>query len=186
MLAVECQTNSTSSEMALTLAIGPLFARAISILTPLFVAYGIVEQLGLTIETAKYPVQRLLENSADPSTLSERLVMARISVIEQQIRLQVSARQYETVRDSILRRLAASKRCHDVYISGKTYLLPLAYLQLKRAAHLNEAMDRVKVRLAQHSDLSLARGLRRAILGATSAIPDNQRRNRRPTNTKSS
>jgi hypothetical protein len=152
--------------MAVALAIQPLLTRSIRVLIPLFVLYGVFEELGLGIETTKYPVHRLLDNVSDPSSLSERLVRIRILAMVRQARERVSARRYRAVRDSILRRLANSKRHHSVYISGKTYLLPLAYLQLKRVANLNESVDRVKVRLAQHCEVTIARGLQRAILRA--------------------
>ena len=86
--------------------------------------------------------------------------------IIRQVRSQVSASKYRSVRASILRRLKRSKRDNSVYISGKSYLLPLAYLQLKRVANLNESMERVKVRLTQHCELTSAAGLQRAILRA--------------------
>jgi hypothetical protein len=165
-LATECMTNATWPDMAVTIALRPLLDRAIRILVPLFVVYATVRELNLGIETVSCPVQRLLDDINDPNSLSERRVRARILAIIRAIRSQASAARYRSVRNSILRRINRNKRHHSVYISGKSYLLPLAYMQLKRRAGLNEPLDRVKVRLAQHCELSIDRGLRGAILRA--------------------
>jgi len=165
-LATEGKTNTPWPVMAISMALRPLLERAVRVLLPLFIVYGVAHELGLGIETAKYRIHRLLEDPSDPSTLSEHLVRARILSIIRQVRSQVCARRYRTVRNSILRRVARNKRDHSVYISGKTYLLPLAYLQLKRIAGLNDSVERVKVRLAQHCELAIDPGLSRALRAA--------------------
>lgn len=69
-------------------------------------------------------------------------------------------------RARIVKRLAKNKWDQSVYISGKAYLLPLAHLQLKSVAGFNESTDKLKVRLAQHCELHIDRGLKRAVLRA--------------------
>lgn len=165
-LATEGRTNTAWPEMAISLALRPLLDRAVTTLVPLFVLYGIVLELGLGLETINYSVHRLLEDPADPFTLSERLVRVRILSIIRQIRAHVSARKYRSIRNSILRRIRRNVRHDSVYISGKTYLLPLTHLQLKRVAGLNDSFDRLKVRLAQHCELTIDRGLHRALRNA--------------------
>ena len=165
-LATEARVDVPWAELAVSMALRPLLERAVRILLPLFVAYGVAHELGLGIETTGYRVQRLLTDPNDPSTLSESLVRARILSIVRQIRSQVSARKYRAARNSILRRIARSRRDHSVYISGKTYLLPLAHLQLRKTAGVSDAVDRIKVRLAQHCELTIDSGFTRALRAA--------------------
>lgn len=165
-LATECQTSATWPDMALALALRPLLERSVELLMPLFIVYAVVSELGLSIETIGYPVYRLLDQPGDPSTLSENRIRSRAFSLIREIRSKVSARRYRTVRNGILRRVARSRRDQSAYISGKTYLLPLAYLQLKGAAGLNDSLERVKVRLAEHCELNVDPGLPRVVRNA--------------------
>jgi len=165
-IAAEARINMPWLTLAASMALQPLLERGVRVLLPLFVVYGVAHELGLGIETTGYPVQRLLTDPNNPATLSEGLVRARTLSIVRQIRSQVPARKYRTTRNSILRRISRSRRDHSVYISGKTYLLPLACLQLRRIAGVNDSMDRIKVRLAQHCELTIDRGLARALRAA--------------------
>jgi hypothetical protein len=162
-LATEAKTNVAWPDMAISLALRPLLDQAVNTLAPLFVLYGIVQKLGLGLETVKYSVYRLLGDPSDPRTLSETLVRVRILSIIRQIRSHVPSRRYRSIRNTILRRVRRNRRHHSVYISGKTYLLPLVHLQLKKVAGLNDSFDHVKVRLAQHCELTIDRGLHRAL-----------------------
>lgn len=165
-IGTECATNRSWPDMALDLAIQPLLARSVKMLLPLFVLYAIATTLRLGIETVNYSVHRLLSTPGDPTSLSESLVRSRMIAILRQIRQHASARQYRSARTAVLHRLKARELDPGIYISGKTYLLPLVYLQLKRVANLNDSVDRLKVRLAAHCDLAVATGLRRAVLRA--------------------
>ena len=166
-LATECQPSATSPDLARDIALRPLLDRAIQILLPLFVVYAVVEELELGIETVKHSIYRLLDDPTDPRSLSERRVRCRILTVIREIRKQVPAKRYRATRDVVLRRIGRLQRHPSAYISGKSCLLPLVYLQLKQLAKLNEALERVKVRLAQHCELSIDRGLRRALLRAS-------------------
>jgi hypothetical protein len=150
--------------MALKLSLRSLFDDAVETLLPLFVEYAVAKELGAAIETVGFPVQRLLKDPSDPSSLSKQLVRTRAAKIARELRASVPDPEYRTIRNAVVRRIARSKRDHSVYISGKTYLLPLAYLKLKKVAGMNESVDRVKVRLAQHCELSIDRGLKQAVL----------------------
>jgi hypothetical protein len=165
-LATEGKTSTTWPDMAIAMALRPLLDNAVSILVPLFIVYGVVLELGLGLETVGYPVYRLLENPANLNTLSQERVRARILSIIRHVRAQVPAPKYRSVRNSIVRRIRRNKRHHSVYISGKTYLLPLAYLQLRRVAGLSDSIDRIKVRLAEHCELTIDKGLRHALRNA--------------------
>jgi hypothetical protein len=163
-LGTECSTSTSWPDMALKLSLRSLFDDAVETLLPLFVEYAVAKELGAAIETVGFPVQRLLKDPSDPSSLSKQLVRTRAAKIARELRASVPDPEYRTIRNAVVRRIARSKRDHSVYISGKTYLLPLAYLKLKKVAGMNESVDRVKVRLAQHCELSIDRGLKQAVL----------------------
>lgn len=162
-IGTECEPQTPWSDLAIRLALRPLLERSVRLLLPLFVVYAVVHQLRLPIETVDYSVHRLLATPGDPLTLSETLIRTRILSLLRAIRSQVTGKKYRAARNEILRRVKRNRRDHSVYISGKAYLLPLAYLQLKRLVALNESLERVKVRLAQHSEMTIDSGLLRAL-----------------------
>ena len=74
--------------------------------------------------------------------------------------------KYRKTKTSIFSRLNQTGREKSDYISGKTYLLPLVQLQLRQVAGLQSPSDTLKVRLAQHCDLTIDPGLKRALFRA--------------------
>jgi hypothetical protein len=152
--------------MAVMLSVRPLLEGAVQTLFRLFIAYAIVQKLGLGIETMAFPVQRLLADQNDARSLSNVLVRSRIVGILRAVRVQVPRHTYRRARKSIISHLATDKRERADYISGKTYLLPLVQLHLRRVAGLRDPLDNLKVRLAQHCELTIDPGLRRAVLRA--------------------
>lgn len=166
-LATESKTNESWAQLAIDLQIRPMLDQAIRLLMPLFVIYGVVAKLGLGIETVGFSVHRLLRDRSDPTTLSEELIRARIIRLLREIRQQSTPRKYRSARRAILRELEKRRRHASAYISGKTYLLPLIQLQLRRVAGVNDSMDGIKVRLAQHCELNIDARLRAALMRAT-------------------
>jgi hypothetical protein len=133
---------------------------------PLFVVYSIVYALGLTVDTVSYPVQRLLKVPHDPVTLSGYLIRTRMKGLIRMIQSIISMKKYQRKRKSILAKLAKRAGHHGGLMSGETYMLPLVHMQLRRVASFTDAFDKLKVRLAQHCELSIDPGLSRAILRA--------------------
>jgi hypothetical protein len=168
-IGMESKSSMPWPDMALALAIRPLLTQSSNLLLPLFIAYAIVLMLDLPIETVRYSVRRLLTDVSDPMSLSERLVRIRIISIIRLIRGHVSGKKYRSTRDFVSRQVTKRRLDSDVYLSGKTYLLPLLHLQLQRRAAFNDSFDGLKVRLAQHCELTIDSGLQRAIRKALRA-----------------
>jgi hypothetical protein len=165
-VATECNTEVSWPDMAVMLSVRPLLEGAVQTLLPLFIAYAIVHKLDLGIVTVAFPVQRLLADQNDARSLSNALIRSRVFGILRAVRAQVSRHGYSRARNSITSNLATDKRERADYISGKTYLLPLVQLHLRRVAGLRDPLDSLKVRLALHSELTIDPGLRRAVLKA--------------------
>ena len=166
-IATEASTNTSWANMARALSIRPLLESSVESLLCLFVAYATAFIFNLNIETVGFPVQRLLVKQHDPTFLSQRFIRTRALSILRAGRTQVSRVKYRRTRKLIVSRLNSSvARDRSDYISGKTYLLPLIQLQVKRVAGLQGSADSLKVRLAQHCELSIDPGLQRAILRA--------------------
>jgi hypothetical protein len=162
-LGTEADFDKSWPEMALALALRPTLERSIQFLMPLFVEYAIVSKLKLPISTVQYPVVRLLRNPQDANSLSMLLIRSRIREVRRLIFAQVSLQKYRRTRQFVVRRLYRSQRNHSDFISGKTYLLPLVHLRLKQIARFQDGFDRLKVRLAEHCELSIDAGLQCAI-----------------------
>jgi Protein of unknown function (DUF4435) len=165
-IGTECHTSRTWHNMALDLSLRKLIDESVHMLLPLFVAYAIVYELNLEIKTTSFPVQRLLKDINDPCTLSTNLIDIRIRSIIKEIRSTVPLNKYRRVRNSVVANIMHSRHEHSTYISGKTYLLPLIHLHLRKIASLTDSQDRLKVRLAQHCELNIDSELSRAVLRA--------------------
>jgi Protein of unknown function (DUF4435) len=166
LIGTECRTSRTWHDMAVDLSLRKLIEESIRILLPLFVAYAVVYELGLNIETTSFPIQRLLKDPNDPTTLSKRLVENRIRSITKEIRSLVALSEYRRVRNLAAATVLRNPNEHAAYLSGKTYLLPLVHLHLRKIASLRDTQEGLKVRLAQHCELNIDPGLSRAILRA--------------------
>ena len=162
-LGTESDPNQTWPDLALGLSLRPVLERSIRLLLPLFVEYAIVSKLRLPIQTVDYSVVRLLAHQADPGSLSPLLIRRRIRALRAQILAVVSPGRYQRTRQFVLKRLDRRAENHSDFISGKTYLLPLIHLRLKQVARFTDGFDKLKVRLAQHCELTIDPGLRRAI-----------------------
>jgi len=165
-IATESASSTSWADMAIALSIRSLLQGSVEILMILFVAYAVVRKCNLTIETVKFPVQRLLVQQHDAQSLSRSLILGRVRSILRTARAQVSRSRYRKLRRPIVSRLIAKPRDRSDYISGKTYLLPLVQLQLRRVAGLQGTSDSLKVRLAKHCELTIDPGLQRAVLRA--------------------
>lgn len=165
-IGTEGLTSDKWHDVAASLALRSLLERATELLLPLFVAYGIAYKLNLGIETVRYPVHRLLLVPGDSSSLSKRLIRARILSITKQIRSQTSQHRYRRARNAVIAQLRLNTRDQADYLSAKTYLLPLVHMQLKQVARFRDSFEGLKVRLAQHCELNIDPGLARAILRA--------------------
>jgi len=162
----ESATDVAWHDMALQLSFRRLVETSTRKLMPLFVVYSIVYALGLTVDTVSYPVQRLLKVPHDPVTLSGYLIRTRMKGLIRMIQSIISMKKYQRKRKSILAKLAKRAGHHGGLMSGETYMLPLVHMQLRRVASFTDAFDKLKVRLAQHCELSIDPGLSRAILRA--------------------
>lgn len=167
MLATESQTCTSVADMRTALDLQHFLDSATQKLLPLFVMYGIVQKLGLGVETVNYSVHRLLDRPNDPASLSTNLIRSRILFLGRLARAHVKLEKYRKTRNAIFKRINKSTLVRRHYISGKTYLLPLLHMRLKSVASFNDTIDHTKVRLAQHSDLSIDRSLKRALSRAT-------------------
>jgi len=165
-IATECDTNTPWPEMATALSIQTLLPRVVGMLLPLFIAYAVVHKLDLNIETVRFPVQRLLADPNDERSLSEQIIRSRVLSVLRSIRSQVPRHKYRRARNSIVSRLIRRALDNSIYISGKTYLLPLMQIQLRRAVNFRDSLDCLKVRLAQHCELTIDAGLQHAVLKA--------------------
>jgi len=151
-VATECDPNKPWHQMAIDLAFRALIENSVRILSPLFVIYAVVYELGLTIATIQFSVHRLLERANDPLSLSPRLVRDRVKFLIRQICSQVSTADYRRARSAATAGLRAGNDA-SVFISGKDYLLPLVYLHLRNVAGLRDSPSGFKVRLAQLCEL---------------------------------
>lgn len=163
-IGTESATNVQWHDMALQLSLKKLMESSVRKLMPLFVVYSIVHEFGLTIDTVSYPVQRLLKVAHDATTLSGLLIRQRMRDLIRAIQAHVSPYQYLRKKASIAARLAKSTSHPGGLISGKDYLLPLVYMRLRQVARFSDSFDKLKVRLAQHCELTIDRGFARAIL----------------------
>jgi hypothetical protein len=162
-IAAECAPSVTWPDLALQLKLRTMLDGAVELLLPLFVVYAAIHELGLGIETVSYSVHRLLSVPGDPATLSRSLIDARILSLVRKIRASVAGTRYRKLRDRILRRMATGDPDLSRYISGKTYLLPLVHLQLRRVAGFNEAIDKLKVRAGHRCELDIDQSFTRAV-----------------------
>ena len=162
-LGTESMTSTTWPDMAVLLNLRVVLEAGVEKLFGLCVLYAVIADLGLPIQTVGYSVIRLLDDANDPSTLSETKIRRRILSLLREISRFVAAKRYKAARNVILRRVSKSRRDRSSYISGKTYLLPLAHLQLRRVAGFSDSVDKLKVRIAEHCELSIDRGLKRAV-----------------------
>lgn len=133
----------------------------------LFVLYAVVQRLGLTIQTSGKPIHAFLEDPGDPYTLSAQRVFRRYREILAEILQHSTKRQYRRAKRAVCRSLARSPDVPGRYVSGKTYLLPVIELRLRRAASVQDSRRSLVVRLATHCepnvDPGLVRALRRAV-----------------------
>ena len=151
-IATECDSNKPWHQMAIDLAFRVLIEHSLTVLSPLFVTYAIVYELGLTIDTVSFSVHRLLETPNNPLSLSPRLIKNRVRGLIRQIRSQVSHADYRRARSAATSGLRAGTD-PSIFISGKDYLLPLIYLHLRNIAGLRDSSSGFKVRLAQLCEL---------------------------------
>ena len=151
-IATECDSNKPWHQMAIDLAFRNLIERSLTVLSPLFVIYAIVYELGLTIETVGFSVHRLLETPNNPLSLSPRLIGSRVRGLIRQIRSLVSNAEYRRARTAATAGLRAGTD-PSVFISGKDYLLPLIYLHVRNIAGLRDSPSGFRVRLAQLCEL---------------------------------
>ena len=166
-LATEGSTNASWQSLATAIDLRTLLENSTRILIPLFVVYGVIAKLDLPIETIKYAVVRLLTDPKDAESLSANLVNARILSLIRAILSHVSRDEYRLTRDDLLNQLNTLQCDPSDHISGKTYLLPLIRLHLHNKASINDSLNGLKVRLAQHCELSIDPGLQPALLNAS-------------------
>ena len=163
-IATECDGNKPWHQMAIDLDFRGLIERSVRILSPLFIVYAVVYDLGLTIETVGFSVHRLLETPNAPLSLSPVLVRERVKSLIREIHSKVSHSDYRLVRSAATSAIRAGTD-HSIFISGKDYLLPLIYQHLRNVAGLRDSPSGFKVRLAQLCELDP--GLSQAILHAS-------------------
>lgn len=168
-IATECDVDTPWHQVALDLSIRPLMERSVRVLLPLFVVYAVVQHFSLTIQTSDYPIQRFLEDHNDPASLCPKRVRSRVIAVVQQICSEASRASYREVRNAVVERLAGTAGDRSAFISGKSYLLPLLHLQLKKIARFQESQERLKVRLAGHCELDIDPGLNPALVAAATA-----------------
>ena len=162
-VATECQIDTPAQQMREDLLIRNLMEEVTTLLLPLFVVYGLVAYFRLELETVNYPVHRLLQEPGNPNSLSRKLIRRRILDLLCSIHAQVDREEYRRIRNKLVSRLQLAQGDRAVFVSAKSYLLPLAHLRLKRIARHNESTDCLKVRLSQHCDLNIDNGLANAL-----------------------
>lgn len=161
-IGTESATNVRWHDMALQLSLMSLIETSVRKLMPLFVVYSIVHKLGLAVETVSYPVQRLLKVQNDSTTLSGHLIRQRMHDLIRTIQVHVPPGRYHRLRASITTKLSNRTGHLGGLLSGKNYLLPLVHLRLRQVAHFSESLDKLKVRLAQHCELTIDPGFSRS------------------------
>jgi hypothetical protein len=169
-IGTESSTNLGWHDMALRLSFKSMIEHSIKKLAPLFITYAITHKIGLNIDTTSYPIQRFLKIQHEPSSLSGCLIRSRMNVLIREIQRHVTAKNYRHIRNVINEKARRFPDRFGSFISGKTYLLPLVQLQLRKVAGFNESSDKLKARLAQHCEIDIDSGLPRALWRALKTL----------------
>lgn len=158
-VATEASASATAEDLRNELAIARRMEDAVAVLLPLFIVYGVVHELGLTIETTGYAVVRLCRKPRDPDSLCRIRIRRRTKEVLQQILAQSSRADYRAARGKVKIQLANWHRPKAHLISGKSYLMPLAHALLKAFTGFNDSFDGFRVRLAAYCETDVDQGL---------------------------
>ncbi len=165
-LASEAASDEGIEALRTRLAIAARGDEAARALLPLFIVYAVALDLGVGVPTVGYAAVRLCREHADPETLCPILIRARMRSLARQIVNATSLAQYQLSRRRVKANVAAWAGATSHLISGKNYLLPLAANLLRAKVAFQDNFNSMRVRLAQHCDLSAEPGLAAAILKA--------------------
>jgi hypothetical protein len=166
-IAAESSVDAQWHDLATQLNLRNLLTLSIEKLIPLFASYAVAYHFHVcNNQTSSFPVQRLLSVQHDPSTLSGCLIRKKIKEVVSSITTNTSLAQYRHKRTSIMCSIRERGGDFSEYISGKTYILPLVHMQLRKVAKFNGSIETLKVRLAQHCELTIEPGFARAIIRA--------------------
>jgi hypothetical protein len=160
----EALSSTTLGAVLQLLQIDSLVGDAARRLLPLFVLYGVAAKLGLGVATSSYPVHHLIDSPSGPLTLSSRRIRGRMRQLLSEIQSTgVAKTRYRAAKRRVRSIVTRSPDPASRYISGKTYLLPLVRLQLRKLAGVQETSQRLMVRMAQHCEIDVDPGLVRAV-----------------------
>lgn len=154
-LAMESSSSTPAHELSKLLSFDSRLQEAVNLLLPLFVLYAVVQELDLTIETTSFAVVRLCRIQSQPETLCPKLIKQRMREVIAQIRAARSWADYLAAKSKVLAQVSAWKRPKADFISGKSYLLPLARLLLKATVGFGDSLDGLRVRLAAYTNLDI-------------------------------
>lgn len=115
-------------------------------LEKLFVCYGVVFELRNDLETVGYSVFKL-KKDGDSGDLCEKKVLERTVGLYRSARAHFSREKTRSVFDKVQK--SAKSLGVTSYVSGKDYIFPLVYLQIRRHCKLNITVNSFKVLVSQ-------------------------------------
>lgn len=166
-LAIEAADSEAIDDLRARLSIRAQIDKAAEVLMPLFVVYAVAQHLGVAgIETVGYPVVRLCRNPSDAQTLCPLLIRRRMRDVIKATVANSSKPAYQAAKATVEASLSAWAAPKSHLISGKSYLLPLAFALLRRETGLRDSFTSFCVRLALHSEVRIDPNLVAALKAA--------------------
>lgn len=138
------------------------FLDEVESLVDLFALYLVAHKIkssAIQGKTTGFNIYRLMEN--DKTAISYTKLESKKSEIRNQLRLDLSHSRFEK---EFQRAKSLIRKSPLKFISGKSYLMPLLYSQLKVKAKLPGTIDQLKIRLARYCELGIDKGLVSAIM----------------------
>ena len=163
--------NENKTDIKSLIEINDLITEAVEKLKPLFIIYAVKHLLELRdkkhihIETAKYKVEKLGENTIDGICLSESKIAKRINDIRNQLIKDYgySKKDIDAAVSEIEDKLPAENSELTRYISAKTYLLPIIFHRLQRKAKCSSTKEQLKTRMARFCELDIDPNFSKAV-----------------------
>lgn len=149
-IAFDSDACSSRSDAEAKLDYANSLAQFDDLLKSLFVIYATASMLDSRLTTVKFPVEKLLDSSANEIRLSKAKIQTRCKRLLRELCREKTAITVRTTRRTIAAR--ATDIPTSMSVSGKDYLLPAAHLHLRRSCGYRGTIEQLKAHLARVFD----------------------------------
>ncbi len=158
-IAYECLSNNSREEIEKVLELDDFFSQLSRLFVPLFILYAAARVLTFTTKTTGFNVMQLCTEGGRNITLDETKVAAHSEKLRENMIGSTDAKKLEEVIQTISRGILIDFWSLRLFVSGKTYILPLVFHLLHRNASYLGTIENLKVRLARYTKLDIDKGL---------------------------